>query len=141
MTDADPPPAVVICDRDDPQAPAVAQYLSQRGVDARWVAPRDIDDVERDLCARRTRHVIVPSLTLLLRAAYREEIALGVWLEPQTRIDAVTPPPTELRALLVELHESWAAHLKQRRRERMIAGAALSVLALGAAFVLLWLAR
>ncbi len=127
---------IVVCDADGPDAEALRDYLQAHGLtDARWVAPRDIDEAEAALRSDDTATVLMPGLETLLTALWSDRLDVTVWRAAHTRITIVTQP--DAARCLPQLLDSWHTWRQSRRRARAVAGLILSLLAIAAAFAAL----
>lgn len=131
---------VVICDSHGAAAETVRGHLAARGIgEAAWVGARDADDVDRAVAAGRVRRVIWPDVAAWLTALWDGTLRPAHWQRVDLTIefvDAVATPPATARAIAA----AWERWRRRQRRRQAVAGAALSVVALVAAFALVTLA-
>ncbi|MBN2445261.1 MAG: hypothetical protein JXO22_00930 [Phycisphaerae bacterium] len=117
---------------------AVREFLAAHRIrDVRWYDPHDLDDVERAIQDGEIRRVIIPTWSVMLDGVWGGLIDVEAWFDADVQIDFVEAP-TDRDAQLVALAASWRRHRQQRRRRQIIAGAILSVIALAAAFIIIW---
>ncbi|MBI4578569.1 MAG: hypothetical protein HY718_02640 [Planctomycetes bacterium] len=128
-------PAVAVCDRRGPDAARMEAFLRSRGTSARWMALRDLDDVDGEVIAGRTRHVVFVSWRDLLEGIWYGEVAYGRWLAAGTRVDFVDSPGNDASECLATVSRAWDGYQRTRRRRQCVAGLVLSVIAVIAAFV------
>lgn len=134
--------AAIVCDRNGAGAAIVGEYLRTQGVaDTEWHLPRDVDEVDKALCAGRIQRVIFPALDDFLAALWDEPLTLDRWLAPEMRVEFAQPSGPSDAARAATLMASWQRYQALRRRTRAVAGLVLSAAAIAAAFVVLVLAR
>lgn len=122
---------------------ALADRLLRQGLSgAVRFASKDDDELDAQLCAGRFDRVVFPDLDALLEAVWNHHAHLDRWAAAGVRIDLAVPPGGEAsdwRALIGSVYESLARHRRRLRRRQIAAALVLSVLALLAVAVLLWL--
>ncbi|MCK6456505.1 MAG: hypothetical protein L6Q92_08250 [Phycisphaerae bacterium] len=124
--------AVVMADgRDRPRAEEWAQSF---GLTLESVhAAGELDDLDELVREQRVRHVVFERADDLWRGAWDRQLDLSRWPMDRVRVHFIAPvsPAPEQAIAVVNAWRSWDA---SRRRRQMIAGVALSALALLAAF-------
>ena len=130
----------VVCDRHGNDATAVAAFLQARdAATARWYAPRELDEVDKAVRAGRVRQVVFARLDDVLEGMWDEDISLEHWLAAGVRIELVESPEPAAHTHVQVVFESWQRWRHRHRRRRLVAGVVLSIVAMAAAFVLLYL--
>lgn len=138
----EPSKTLVVCEKDGEHAAKMREYLAADGLDAaKWLAPRDVDDVDEAVRKGEIRRVVFTDLGALLDAMWDEEIQFGEWLSAGVEVSFVdTPtegpiaPDTSIAAAVFESWRSWRGY---QRRRRVVAGLILSVVALLAGLLLM----
>lgn len=133
-------PVAVVCDNRGGAADDLRDYLQAAGLsEARWYAPRDVDELDAAVRAGAVRQVVFPALADLLEPIWNREIDFEAWLAAGTAIRFAHPPANDPAAYAGALHASWQRWERARRRRQTVAAVVLSLLALAAAFVLVWI--
>lgn len=139
-TQTQPETMAVVCDRHGDDAAAVAAFLQARdAATARWYAPRNLDEVDKAVRAGGVRQVVFARLDDVLEGMWDEEIMLEHWLAAGVRIELVESPEPTAHAQVQVVFESWHRWRRRHRRRQLVAGVTLSIVAMAAAFVLLYL--
>ncbi len=124
-----------VCDRDGPDAPRMEAYLRNHGLEARWHALRDLDDVDREVCAGRAATVVFVHWQGLLEGIWNGEVSFDRWLELRAELRFVESPGESATDYLASVSRAWSAHKRARRRRQMVSGVVLSLIALISAFL------
>lgn len=125
-----------VCDKHSPDAARMDAYLREQGLSARWYALRDLDDVDREVCAGRTQQVVFLNWSDLLQGMWNREVSFDQWLKMQAEVRFVEAPGDTSAACLAAVSEAWSAHKRARRRRQAISGLILSLVAVAAAFAI-----
>jgi hypothetical protein len=108
-------------------------------------APRDDEDLDLALCAGRFGCVLFADLNALLTMVWKSQAQVNRWIEAGVRIELAEPPPAGNDGSWVPVVEAVCDSLCRWRRaqrvRKLVAAVVLSVLALAAAAILLWLGR
>jgi hypothetical protein len=106
-------------------------------------APRNDEDLDAELSSGRIPCVVFADLNALLTMVWKSQAHVNRWIDAGVRIEFAQPPQDgnlpQLPFLLVAVCDS---HLRWRRAQRVrsiVAAVFLSVLALAAAALLLWI--
>jgi len=135
-----PQHVAVIGDPRGPDAARVEAYLRERAApEACWYAPGELADLDAAVRAGQIRRVLLLRLEDLLEALWEREIELDRWLALGVELHCVESPPPPPAACLAAVAQSWQRWRRRQRRRQLIGGLVLSVLALVAAFALIWL--
>ena len=123
---------------------ALAAYLARTGLPTVVeFTPRDDEDLDTELRAGRFRRVIFSDLNALLTMAWKSQAHVSQWIEAGVRIDLAESPTGESDGswlpVLEATCDSFSRWKRGQRVRKLIAAAVMSVLALAAAAVLLWL--
>lgn len=120
----------------------VEEYLRNQGLsDAAWYLPRDVDELDKALCANEVRRVVFPSLDEFATALWEEPLSLESWRAPDVCVEFAQSSGSTEAARAAALIASWERHQARHRRAQALAGALLSAAAVAAAFIVLVLAR
>lgn len=136
-TTSDSPAIAAVCDKHGPDAASMEAYLNAHAPAARWVAPRDLDDVDRDVIAGRVQTVVFVRWQALLEGIWNGEVTFTRWQEMTAQVRFVESPGTDGQAQLATISQAWTQHKRARRRSQAISGLILSVIAIASAFVLI----
>ncbi len=129
----------VVCDAGTGLSAQLEHFLAARGLAAAArYAPRDINDVERGIASGAIQHVVFATPTQLLELLWSAELDPDCWRRPELQIEfASAADPAAREGLPASLLAAWQQHRRRQRHARIVAGLILSILAIGAAFVLL----
>ncbi|HOA72663.1 MAG TPA: hypothetical protein PL151_16610 [Phycisphaerae bacterium] len=130
------PTVAAVCDPSGPHAARMAEYLQARGEPARWYAPRDLDDVDREVSAGRLRTAVFVNWRDLLEGIWHGEVTFSRWRAMRIDVQFLDSPGDDAGAQLEVVAQAWADYQQSRRRRRAISGLILSLIAVAAAFVL-----
>jgi len=133
---------LVLCERTAPAAAKVEAWLRDAGLSAAtWYAPQDVDNVDRLVREGGVRAVVFPDAPALLCEVWAGRIPLARWLAAETQVHFASGPPFPEEHWLRALADSQARWRRIYRRRQVIGGLALSLVALVAAYALVWLAN
>jgi len=104
------------------------------------LAAGNVELDELDLAVREGRltRVVLESPEQLLAGLWNGEIDAQTWLTAGVEVEFATK--VDGSALPHLLLESWSVNARRHRRRRIVAGAVLRIIAIAAAFILLWAA-
>jgi hypothetical protein len=108
--------------------------------DLEWYSVRDLDEVDRAVREGRLRRVVFDSMDQLLAGLWSGEIDAEAWVSAGVQVELRATAVHDQCALLRALLASWSVNARRSRRRRVVAGVILSVIAVAAAFVLVWAA-
>ncbi len=115
----------------------LAQWVEERGYgDVTWIDPRDVDEVERFIREGRRVHVVLPAGDALLSAAWSGRLTPSLWRDVPIEIadEASRLSPDALSYVLTH----WESWQRDARGRGLVAAVILSLLAIVAASVVLW---
>lgn len=125
----------VVSDR--PPPPDMQRFLEASGLaDAAFVRTDKIDELHKKVLRNDFDAVVFPSIATALYAVWEGDARFEDWARAGVRVQFVAPPPADAGPLLAVVQADYDRWLGLRRRRHAIAGAVLSALALGAAFVI-----
>jgi len=128
---------VVVCDRSDDDALKMREYLCSCGMEARWYALRDLDEVDREVREGRVQRAMFSRWRDLLESIWNGEVNYDRWLSAGVGVEFIESPGESAAACLALVSRCWNDYARTRRRRNAIAGAILSLIALLAAFVVI----
>jgi hypothetical protein len=106
-------------------------------------APRNDEDLDAELSAGRIPCVVFADLNALLTMVWKSQAHVDRWIVAGVRIEFAQPPQDgnrpQLPSLLAAVCDSHSRWRGAQRVRSIVAGVFLSVLALAAAALLLWI--
>lgn len=128
----------LVCRGDPAREPAfVAIRQTPEGAGARLFRTRDLNDVDAAVAAGEIKRVIFARLEDLLEGCWDEVVQVDQWNAAGARVDIVEMQGMNGSRVATLAYQSWREWNAARRRRQVIAGAILSALAIGAAFLVL----
>ncbi|MFN0138432.1 MAG: hypothetical protein ACKVS9_20195 [Phycisphaerae bacterium] len=128
--------SVAFVSSDDPRRePALVSIISQLGGEPRLFRVRDLNDVQREIDSAAIRRVVFARVEDAVEGSWDEQIRLDAWVAAGVTIE-IADPPLRDAAALVRIMRHWQLWNARRKRRQAIAGAVLSVIAIGAALFL-----
>lgn len=125
----------VVSDR--PPPPDVSRFLEANGLsDAACIRADKIDELHKKVLRNDFDAVVFPSITTALDAVWEGDARFEDWARAGVHVHVATSPPTDPGSLLAVVQADYDRWHGLRRRRHAVAGAVLSALALGAAFVI-----
>ncbi len=129
---------VVVCEKDGDCADLVRRYLEERHFgEVRWYAPRDLNDVDRQVCAGAAQRVVFGQPSDFLEGVWNGVLDFDCWQAAGADILFADETTRDDAAWLTAIAGSWKRYRQRTRNARMIAGLVLSVVAVAAAFVVI----
>lgn len=138
MSDKPGATVIVVGDERGGGAAGVQEWLSAAGLTAtRWLRPRDVDELPALLAELPQATVVFESLETLALALWNGELDGGAVLANAGRvcIAGTKAPDDDVAGPLLR---AWGEFVGAHRRRRGIAGVILSIVAVAAAFAVLW---
>lgn len=125
----------IIALRDDDSA--LRDYLTAQGLHGAPVyPPTAADNVDAAVTAGAVTHVVFADLPVYLHVLWDGRVDPGAWQRAGVQIDfAESPAPADL---VRQLPEAWQRWRVAARRRAIVAGVLLSIIAIAAAFTLVW---
>ena len=116
----------------------MSAFLQAQGLNARWFASRDLDDVDAEASAGRATTVVLICWQQLLDGIWNGEVDYPRWLAAGTQVLFVDSPGDDAAACLATLSQAWDRYRATQRRRSAAAGLVLSIIVILAAFTTLW---
>lgn len=128
------PRIVIIARESDAGAAALGALAAKLGAsEIRWLAPRDVDELDR-VAASDKLVVLFPTQADFLSALWEGRVSAETWSRVSVRFASpAAVPDAELARATIDAWRAWS--IRQRRR-RVVAGTILSLIALAAAATL-----
>lgn len=125
---------IVVCERASAGAESVRAYLARCGVgDARWVRPRDVDDISRMASEPR---VVFSDMAAAMDALFDGRVGPQVWRA--WTIEFADSSAGDVR-VFGGVFARWSQAEAGRRRRAVVAGWLLSIAAIAAGLVIAWM--
>ena len=135
----EPRTTVVVCDPNPEDQAVVRAFLVGRKLEAaRWYAEGQVDDLAREVEAGRIDRVVFLDPQTALEGVWNEQTDLLGWISKYgVRIDCAVDSESAETGRLQTVVATWQVWRGRRKRQNAVAGILLSLIAVGAAFVLL----
>jgi hypothetical protein len=131
----------VVARIDGDEAQAIERRMTVQGRSVRWVVPRDLDLVDRDVREGRVNRVIFGQCGDLLAGIWNGDVSFAAWRDTGVQVEFVESPGEDSAALLATVAHAWTRYRLAQRRRRLIGGVILSLIAVVAAFAIVWFGR
>ncbi len=122
---------------------AIENYVRENGIteDVEF-APKDDDEMSTEILSGRFERAVFANLEALLAAIWNGDAEWNRWVSQGIKVELATPPTgseNTWHAFVSTMFESLSRYRHHKRRRQIVASIILSIVALGAMFVLFYL--